>query len=237
MSSPITSPQSLKTSPRPLPSAALHHHRKACFSLLNPAALPFYFFSFLLTSSPLTQHFILWISCIARPKSFSACHSSFPLNSKEAVWKTQGSALWRVGGQVRAVNTCMPVLSVPSLVWDPEQVGTSGGCIFQEPAPSSTTETLQKHQADFLISLQKILQGLPIALEIKSDYPLTGPYVLCPLTLLLLLFTESVSHPPPRFACLGDSIPMGSCPGRSSINSPDREGLFSWVPITHNTSS
>lgn len=60
LSSPITSPQSLKISPRPLPSAALRHHQKGCFSLLSPAALPFFFFffSFNLVSSHSALYFV-----------------------------------------------------------------------------------------------------------------------------------------------------------------------------------
>lgn len=49
---------------------------------------------------------------------------------------------------------------------------------------------LQKHLFDSVISLHKILQGLPVASEMKSDYPLKshGTLSACPHVFLLWLF-------------------------------------------------
>ena len=135
-SSPLLDP---KAYPMALPPAALHQYQKACFSPINPAALPLSF-PFLLILSPLTPHLVSWINLTTRPKSSSASYFNFPTKFQSRGLGNTGICLLEGWGQVRAVNTCMMSLRVPSPMWDLGQMGMSGGCIFQGPdLPSITT--------------------------------------------------------------------------------------------------
>ena len=114
---------------------------KSHFSPLNPAALPLFFFLFLLILAPFTPHLVSGINLTTRPKS-SVSHSNFLTKFQRRGLGKTGLCLLEGRGQVRAVNTWMMSLSVPSPMWDLGQVGLSGGYIFQGPDPPSITTIL-----------------------------------------------------------------------------------------------
>lgn len=111
---------------------------------------------------------------------------------------------------------------------DPEESVPSGSLL------NSHFLAFQKHQSD---SPYKIFHGLPNALDRSKDF-LKSNHLLdseqtprdFPTYSPSVSFHMVAAHPPPSFVCRRDSIHMGSCPVRLSIDSPDREGPFSWVP-------
>ena len=112
VSCPITTPQTLKITPWPFPQQPCTTTKKPLLSS-QPSSIASFFFLFLLILAPFTPHLVSGINLTTRPKS-SVSHSNFLTKFQRRGLGKTGLCLLEGRGQVRAVNTCMMSLSVPS---------------------------------------------------------------------------------------------------------------------------
>ena len=135
--SPLLRSQRLPHGPSPSSPVA---PPKSLLLFSQPSSLASFLFPFSFNLG--SSHLISWINLTTRPKSSSVSHSNFLTKFQRRGLGNPGLCLLEGWGQVKAVNTCVMSLSVPSPMGDLRQVVLSGGCIFQGPDPPSITTIL-----------------------------------------------------------------------------------------------